>query len=300
MARRRSPAARSGHVAINVGPDGIARTPDELVGGHYFIRRDPTRKTPVRLPDYLEVSGNLSISDPTFEELPQSLAVHGDLVARGTRIRALPKDLGVRGRIDLSDTLIDRLPEGFTAVNSLILRRCHNLSELPQKLEVLGALSLVGTRVERIPPGVKARRINLGGRARLSLPDGLEVDVLDLRGSETTRLPSRLVVRAKLLLDGSKVTELPEDLSGGMVLVGSAPIRSISRTPKFQGLDLGGSDITELPRKFKILTLVVAGSRLRSLPPGMELRSSYSARTQTLSTGGVSSGHEYDDSSQST
>ena len=82
MARRRSPAARAGRAAINVGPDGIARTPDDLVDGHYFIRRDPTRKTPVRLPDYLEVTGNLSISDPTFEELPQSLAVHGDLVAR--------------------------------------------------------------------------------------------------------------------------------------------------------------------------------------------------------------------------
>ena len=302
MARQRNPAARSGRAALDVGPDGVARIPD-VVHGNYFIRRDPVRKVSVRLPDYLEVSGNLSISDPTFEALPQSLCVGGDLVARGTRISALPADLSVRGRIDLSDTLISRLPEGFTAVNALVLRRCANLAQLPERLEVRGALSLVGTRVELIPPGVKARRINLSGRTNLSLPDGLEVDVLDLRGSETSRLPSRLVVRCKLLLDGSKVTALPEDLSGGMVFVGSAPIRSISPTPQFRGLDLGGSDITELPRKFRIHTLVVAGCRLRLLPPGMRTRhlvllnGGYTVRTETVSTG-VSSGHSYDDTAE--
>jgi hypothetical protein len=147
MSRQRNPAARRGHAPLKVAADGMAQIPENFVAGSCFIRRDPKRVTPVRLPDYLEVAGNLSISDPTFVALPQSLAVHGDLVARGTQIKALPPDLGVRGRIDLSDTLVDQIPNGFIAVNSLILRRCHNLSELPEKLEVRGALSLVGTRV---------------------------------------------------------------------------------------------------------------------------------------------------------
>ena len=100
------------------------------------------------------------------------------------------------GYLDLYETNITKLPDDLYVDGILDLRSCQYLTELPDNLHVEGDLLLSGCKELR------------------GLPDNLYFDgSLDIRGcAKITELPDYLDVNGTLALDGTNITELPDNL----------------------------------------------------------------------------------------
>lgn len=128
------------------------------------------------LPEGLKVVGALDVGFSSIESLPNKLVVGGWLDASHTQIKILPKNIKVSSFIDLEYSAIESLPDNFKTKAGLFLTGCKNLKTLPKNLKIGGVLSLSFTLIETLPEGLEVKdNLLIEGTRITSLPDDLKV-----------------------------------------------------------------------------------------------------------------------------
>lgn len=129
------------------------------------------------LPEGLNVQHSLDVGQTNIEELPKKLVVGGWLDASScTNLKTLPKDMNAKGFIDVEFSGISSLPDNFKANSSLFLTSCRDLKILPKNLKVGGVLSLSFCPIKTLPAGLGVGdNLLLEGTKITSLPDDLKV-----------------------------------------------------------------------------------------------------------------------------
>ena len=90
--------------------------------GYLDLSNSPITK----LPEGLEVDGDLNLENAYITSLPEGLKVSGDLYLGNTRrLNSLPEALKVGGDLYLGNTIITSLPESLTVGGDLYLSNTH-------------------------------------------------------------------------------------------------------------------------------------------------------------------------------
>ena len=173
-----------------------------------------------KLPEDLEVVGDLDLKQTTLISLPKGLKVRGNLLLSQSDIKILPDGLWVGESLSLHYSDIEVLPENLTVGSNLFLGRTR-IANLPETLVVGGYLDLIGTDIKTLPAV-----ISVGGSLYLaetqisSLPDSLKVKGdLDIRRTAIRSLPENLVVNGTLDLSSNEISMLPENIYVGMEII---------------------------------------------------------------------------------
>lgn len=151
----------------------------------------------IQLPENLNITGDLDLSNSVITELPNHLTVKGKLNLANSRISVIPEDLTV-STLDLTNTNIAHLPSSLPNVRQIIIGKDTKILSLPVDFDLpVGSLKILpGSRITTLP-----LKMNIGKN-------------LVIRSNRITNLPRELTVGKGLYLDGSSVTisRLPDEL----------------------------------------------------------------------------------------
>jgi hypothetical protein len=109
------------------------------------------------LDDLRSVAGNLIVSH-RITRLPDALDIAGDLDASGSMLSELPADIKVGGRLLLLNSNVASLPTGLSVGGACDLSGT-NITELPEAFSCGSYLDIIDTGIRVIPNGVRARQL---------------------------------------------------------------------------------------------------------------------------------------------
>jgi len=150
-----------------------------------------------RLPDNLQVNGQLHINSDNISYLPENLVVNGSLMIVATNITRFPETMVVSGIISLCKTKIDYIPAQKDRVYIMCLE-----NTVPVKLAdnmTCGIVIFINTKVEELPSGLSALSLTLEAANgypftdMLCLPNDLSVNRLSVCSSlEAQPIPRKI------------------------------------------------------------------------------------------------------------
>ena len=181
----------------------------------------------------------------------------------------------VKGDLDLSDTTIEKLPINLTVNGLLNLNFTELITELPKNLEV-EELNLYGSNVETLPDNFKVKVLDLSNSLIKELPKNLEVEELNLYGSKVETLPDNFKVKV-LALKGSLITELPKNLEVEELYLGISRVETLPDNFKVKVLKVGNSLIKELPKNLEVEELYLGKSKISTLPDDIKVDTLYTS-----------------------
>ena len=177
----------------------------------------------------------------------------------------------------------------FVKVNGKVTR-CNSILELPENAE-LGELVLKGVNITKLPNGLKLDVLDLRGNKTLkelppkisvksiflsdcvlnTLPQISDLHELNLRNSNDINLPDGLSVD-RLTLQGSKLTKLPAGLQTANLDLSNTQITKLPSKLKVSSkLILSDSLITEIPGDLAVGILTLEKSKVTKLPNGVRI-----------------------------
>jgi hypothetical protein len=122
-----------------------------------------------------------------------------------------------------------------------------SLSTMPENLSFLGTLDIDKTMLTELPPGTTVR------------------SHLWARNTQITKLGTGLRVGGRLVLSGSPITTIPNDIGFESLDISNCPVSELPEGLKVNALDIHGTQITKLPD-----SLVVEKSMIWSEPLTIE------------------------------
>ena len=257
---------------------------DDLKADGYLI--DLSRSNVKILPRGLEAS-YLDISYTLISELPEDL-ITNSLIADHTAIYSISLET-IRGidRLVISDTLISELPDEtcldyLDISNTLVSKIPEGMVKrykLPSgnMVNSLGSLKASGCRLlNTLPNFWSSGTLDISNTLVSELPEGLSrvVGDLILSGSLVTKLPEDLVIEGDLNISNTLIKELPKNL----VVKGSIIVRSSALEEIPAGIVIGGdlilshSAISKLPDNMWIKRgMDITFTRIKSIPQNVRV-----------------------------
>ena len=205
------------------------------------------------------------------DELPDNLLVDGDLICYAESTK-LPNSLKVNGSLNISDTKITEIPDecefkslGIRGLKITKLRdnleldnlRAYrtSLTVLPKGLKVKELLDIADTKITEIPYDCEFGSLDISGTKIIKLRDNLTLDSLWAIDSLLTELPKGLKVKDDLDINGTDITEIPDDCEFSCLSMKGTKIKKLRDNLVIDSLYAMDSSLTELPKN-----LVVYGS----------------------------------------
>lgn len=205
------------------------------------------------------------------DELPDNLLVDGDLICYAESTK-LPNSLKVNGSLNISDTKITEIPDecefkslGIRGLKITKLRdnleldnlRAYrtSLTVLPKGLKVKELLDIADTKITEIPYDCEFGSLDISGTKIIKLRDNLTLDSLWAIDSLLTELPKGLKVKDDLDINGTDITEIPDDCEFSCLSMKGTKIKKLRDNFVIDSLYAMDSSLTELPKN-----LVVYGS----------------------------------------
>lgn len=217
-----------------------------------------------------EVDGDLDISHTEIRKLPDGLIIKGCLQACASKLERYPVSAVIGKSVDVSNTMISELPSvdvngalnisatpikaipGNLRANILSATSMH-IENFSARVDIKYALDLSYSTV-RLPAGLKVGRLHLKSASINHLPDNLEAATINASGARLATIGSGLKVFGDLILNGTQITKLPNDMEvGGIIQARQTLLRELPDGFVCKNdLDMTGSEIESLPKGMKV------------------------------------------------
>lgn len=161
-----------------------------------------------RLPNGLTVDGSLYLPK-TIKYMPDNLTVLGELGIIGVQATKLGKNTNVQN-LTIGDSNFTELPDDLVVSGDLDIRG-SNIKKIP-RLE-LKNLFAQKSKLETLPEGFKADTIDISYTQVRSLPSDLEVNDLNIEGTDIDTLPN-IKIKDRLRI-GDKIEKIPDNFQIG-------------------------------------------------------------------------------------
>lgn len=118
--------------------------------------------------------------------------------------------------------------------------------------------------------------VDLSSSSLATLPENLSFSgTLDIDNTLLTELPAGLTVRSHLWARNTKITKIGPDLKvGGKLVLSGSPIATIPNDIGFEALDISNCPVSELPEGLKVRTLNIQGTQIVKLPESLVIEKS--------------------------
>ena len=217
------------------------------------------------------------------DELPDNLLVDGDLICYAESTK-LPNSLKVNGSLNISDTKITEIPDecefkslGIWGLKITKLRdnleldnlRAYrtSLTVLPKGLKVKELLDIADTKITEIPYDCEFGSLDISGTKIIKLRDNLTLDSLWAIDSLLTELPKGLKVKDDLDINGTDITEIPDDCEFSCLSMKGTKIKKLRDNLVIDSLYAMDSSLTELPKNLVVYCgLDIENTNIKHLP----------------------------------
>ena len=187
-----------------------------------------------------------------------------------------PEGVIFPGSLSLANTPVRYLPANLTITHSLSLD-LSDIVELPKGLKVGSDLLLRFTKLKTLPGDLSVgRKIDASDSLIETVPEGLKVPILVMARCPSLRVVPASLTTQQLNLDGSGISELPDNLVVNGPYgrrYGRVKIRHtrISRLPEGLITDtiyVDGTSIDTLPEGLNANTVVIGDAPVTKIPDG--------------------------------
>lgn len=197
-----------------------------------------------KLPNSLKVNGSLNISDTKITEIPDECEF---------------KSLGIRG------LKITKLRDNLELDNLRAYRT--SLTVLPKGLKVKELLDIADTKITEIPYDCEFGSLDISGTKIIKLRDNLTLDSLWAIDSLLTELPKGLKVKDDLDINGTDITEIPDDCEFSCLSMKGTKIKKLRDNLVIDSLYAMDSSLTELPKNLVVYCgLDIENTNIKHLP----------------------------------
>ena len=217
------------------------------------------------------------------DELPDNLVVDGELICYAESTK-LPNGLKVNGLLEISDTKITEIPDDCEfkslGVRSLKITNLRDnlaldnlrayrssLTVLPKGLKVKEILDIADTKITEIPDDCEFGSLDISGTKIIKLRDNLTLDSLWAIDTLLTELPKGLKVKDDLDINGTDITEIPDDCEFGSLSIKGTKIKKLRDNLVIYSLYAMDSSLTELPKNLVVYGgLDIENTNIKHLP----------------------------------
>ena len=217
------------------------------------------------------------------DELPDNLVVDGELICYAESTK-LPNSLKVNGSLNISDTKITEIPDecefkslGIMGLKITKLRdnleldnlRAYrtSLTVLQKGLKVKELLDIADTKITEIPYDCEFGSLDISGTKIIKLRDNLTLDSLWAIDTLLTELPKGLKVKDDLDINGTDITEIPDDCEFSCLSMKGTKIKKLRDNLVIDSLYAMDSSLTELPKNLVVYCgLDIENTNIKHLP----------------------------------